>query len=155
MKADADTPADRKSHDLCRFPERIPGRLRAIEGSRPAGFRSPGFGTLAADLPVYFAFPPGGESGTNENTKSLIREYLQKGTEVPVDIGYLWAIADSPNDRPRTIPGFRKLSELCTGLMLAKPRSGSRLGSGLPRLHHRDAYFRQSASSQAALGVGC
>ena len=35
------------------------------------------------------------ERGTNKNTKGLTSEYLQKGTEVPADIDYLWAVADS------------------------------------------------------------
>jgi hypothetical protein len=47
-----------------------------------------------------------GERGTNENTKSLIREYLQKGTEVPGDIDYLWEVAGSLNGRSRAIPGW-------------------------------------------------
>jgi IS30 family transposase len=42
--------------------------------------------------------PIPGERGTNEKTKGLIREYLQKGTEIPGDIDYLWAVADSLND---------------------------------------------------------
>jgi len=75
--------------------------------------------TLAADLPVYFAHAHSPwERGTNENTNGLIREYLPKGTEIPGDIDYLWAVADSLNDRPRAILGFRKPSEVFTELML-------------------------------------
>jgi IS30 family transposase len=75
--------------------------------------------TLAADLPVYFAHAHSPwERGTNENTNGLVREYLPKGTEIPGDIDYLWAVADSLNDRPRAILGFRKPSEVFTELML-------------------------------------
>jgi IS30 family transposase len=75
--------------------------------------------TLAADLPVYFAHAHSPwERGTNENTNGLIREYLPKGTEIPGDMDYLWAVADSLNDRPRAILGFRKPSEVFTELML-------------------------------------
>jgi len=74
--------------------------------------------TIAADLPVYFAHAHSPwERGTNENTNGLIREYLPKGTEIPSDIDYLWAVADSLNDRPRAILGFRKPSEVFTELM--------------------------------------
>ena len=75
--------------------------------------------TLAADLPVYFAHAHSPwERGTNENTNGLIREYLPKGTEIPGDTEYLWSIADSLNDRPRAILGFRKPSEVFAELML-------------------------------------
>jgi len=75
--------------------------------------------TLAADLPVYFAHAHSPwERGTNENTNGLIREYLPKGTEIPGDIEYLWMVADSLNDRPRAILGFRKPSEVFAELML-------------------------------------
>jgi IS30 family transposase len=75
--------------------------------------------TLDADLPVYFAHAHSPwERGTNENTNGLIREYLPKGTEIPGDLEYLWMVADSLNDRPRAILGFRKPSEVFTELML-------------------------------------
>jgi IS30 family transposase len=75
--------------------------------------------TTATDMPVYFAHAHSQwERGTNENTNGLIREYLPKGTEIPDDLQYLWAIADELNDRPRAILGFRKLSEVFTELLL-------------------------------------
>ncbi len=75
--------------------------------------------TLAADLPVYFAHAHSPwERGTNENTNGLIREYLPKGTEIPSDPEYLRAIADSLNDRPRAILGFRKPNEVFAELLL-------------------------------------
>lgn len=75
--------------------------------------------TLAADLPVYFAHAHSPwERGTNENTSGLIREYLPKGTEIPGDMDYLWAVADSLNDRPRAILKFRKPGEMFAELML-------------------------------------
>jgi IS30 family transposase len=75
--------------------------------------------TLAADLPVYFAHAHSPwERGTNENTNGLIREYFPKGTEITGDMNYLWMVADSLNDRPRAILGFRKPSEVFAELML-------------------------------------
>jgi IS30 family transposase len=80
--------------------------------------------TLAADLPVYFAHAHSPwERGTNENTNGLIREYLPKGTVIPGDMDYLWAVADSLNDRPRAILGFRKPSEVFAELMLQEAES--------------------------------
>jgi transposase, IS30 family len=75
--------------------------------------------SLAADLPVYFAHAHSPwERGTNENTNGLIREYLPKGTEIAGSIEYLWALADSLNDRPRAILAFRKPSEVFAELLL-------------------------------------
>ena len=75
--------------------------------------------TVAADLPVYFAHAHSPwERGTNENTNGLIREYFPKGTEITGDIDYLWAVADSLNDRPRAILGFRKPTEVFAELLL-------------------------------------
>ena len=75
--------------------------------------------TVAADLPVYFAHAHSPwERGTNENTNGLIRRYFPKGTEITGDMDYLWSVADSLNDRPRAILGFRKPSEVFTELML-------------------------------------
>lgn len=75
--------------------------------------------TLAADLPVYFAHAHSPwERGTNENTNGLIREYLPKGTELPTDMSYLQAIANSLNDRPRAILGFRTPNEVFRELLL-------------------------------------
>jgi IS30 family transposase len=75
--------------------------------------------TLDADLPVYFAHAHSPwERGTNENTNGLIREYLPKGTELPSDMPYLQAIANSLNDRPRAILGFRTPNEVFAELLL-------------------------------------
>ena len=75
--------------------------------------------TVDADLPVYFAHAHSPwERGTNENTNGLIREYFPKGTEITGDMDHLWSVADSLNDRPRAILGFRKPSEVFTELML-------------------------------------
>lgn len=75
--------------------------------------------TLDANLPVYFAHAHSPwERGTNENTNGLIREYLPKGTELPSDMSYLQAIANSLNDRPRAILGFRTPNEVFRELLL-------------------------------------
>jgi transposase, IS30 family len=82
--------------------------------------------TLQADMPVYFAHAHSPwERGTNENTNGLIREYLPKGTEIPGDLQYLWAIADELNDRPRATLGFRKPSEVFAELLLQEADSAS------------------------------
>ena len=57
-------------------------------------------------------------AGTNENTNCLIREYFPKETEITGDINYLWAVADSLNDRPRATLGFRKPNEVFAELSL-------------------------------------
>ncbi len=75
--------------------------------------------TLGANLPVYFAHAHSPwERGTNENTNGLIREYLPKGTELTSDMSYLQAIANSLNDRPRAILGFRTPNEVFAELLL-------------------------------------
>jgi hypothetical protein len=48
----------------------------------------------------------------------LIPEYFPKGTEITGDMDYLWSVADSLNDRPRAIFGFRKPSEVFAELLL-------------------------------------
>ena len=80
--------------------------------------------TVAADLPVYFAHAHSPwERGTNENTNGLLREYFPKGTEITSDADYLWAVADSLNDRPRAILGFRKPNEVFAELLLQESLS--------------------------------
>jgi IS30 family transposase len=75
--------------------------------------------TLDANLPVYFAHAHSPwERGTNENTNGLIREYLPKGTELTSDMSTLQAIANSLNDRPRAILGFRTPNEVFRELLL-------------------------------------
>jgi IS30 family transposase len=82
--------------------------------------------TAQADMPVYFAHAHSPwERGTNENTNGLIREYLPKGTPIPGDLHYLWAIADELNDRPRATLGFRKPSEVFAELLLQEVDSAS------------------------------
>jgi transposase, IS30 family len=80
--------------------------------------------TVAAGLPVYFAHAHSPwERGTNENTNGLVREYFPKGTEITGDIGYLWTVADSLNDRPRAILDFRKPNEVFAELLLQESMS--------------------------------
>lgn len=82
--------------------------------------------TVEADLPVYFAHAHSPwERGTNENTNGLIREYFPKGTEITGDNDYLWAVANSLNDRPRAILGFRTPREVFTELLLQEAVSPS------------------------------
>lgn len=74
------------------------------QGSEMAGHAAL---TIAADLPVFFAHPRSPwERPTNENTNGLIREYLPKGTDIPVDQAYLDAIAEELNERPRAVLDF-------------------------------------------------
>lgn len=74
---------------------------------------------VEADLPVYFAHARSPwERGASENTNGLIREYFPKGTEITSDNDYLWAVANSLNDRPRAILGFRTPRGVFTELLL-------------------------------------
>jgi IS30 family transposase len=83
--------------------------------------------TVQTDMPVYFAHAHSPwERGTNENTNGLIREYLPKGTEIPGDLQYLWAIADELNDRPRATLGFRTPREVFIELLLQEVEPLSR-----------------------------
>src|SRR6266487_752806 len=95
------------------------GLLRPVTWDQGAEMAQHAALTLATDMPVYFAHAHSPwERGTNENTNGLIREYLPKGTEIPGDMNYLWAIADELNDRPRAILGFRKPKEVFAELLL-------------------------------------
>ena len=74
--------------------------------------------TLAADINVFFAHPHSPwERGTNEGTNRWIREYLPKGTVIPNDAEQLAAIAESLNDRPRRILGYKKPKEVFAELL--------------------------------------
>ncbi|WP_093171674.1 IS30 family transposase [Sinosporangium album] len=74
--------------------------------------------SVAADIEVYFAHPHSPwERGTNENTNRWLREYFPKGTTITSDPGYLQAVADELNDRPRRILGWRKPNEVFAELL--------------------------------------
>ena len=77
-------------------------------GPRNNGTRGTGMRCLITDDP----------SGTNQNTNGRIREYPPKGAEITSGREYLRAVADSLNDRPRAILGFRKLYEVFAELLL-------------------------------------
>jgi IS30 family transposase len=76
--------------------------------------------SLATEIDVYFAHPHSPwERGTNENTNGLIREYLPKGTNIPVDQLLMNDIADSLNNRPRKVLGFMTPAEKMVELLTA------------------------------------
>ena len=113
---DADTVKDAVFGAVKGLPDAMRRSLTWDQGSEMARHAAL---TLDADLPVYFAHAHSPwERGTNENTNGLIREYLPKGTEITSDPEYLRAIADSLNDRPRAILGFRKPNEVFAELLL-------------------------------------
>ncbi len=113
---DADTVKDAVFAAVRDLPDAMRKSLTWDQGSEMARHAAL---TLAADLPVYFAHAHSPwERGTNENTNGLIREYLPKGTEITSDPEYLRAVADSLNDRPRAILGFRKPNEVFAELLL-------------------------------------
>ena len=64
--------------------------------------------TDTAGIAVYFAGPYSPwQRGTSENTNSLLREYLPKGTDLSTCTpAQLQAIEDELNDRPRKRPGY-------------------------------------------------
>ncbi len=107
------------SHDAAAVKELPDAMRRSLTWDQGSEMAQHAALTLAADLPVYFAHAHSPwERGTNENTNGLIREYLPKGTEIPSDPEYLRAVADSLNDRPRAILGFRKPNEVFAELLL-------------------------------------
>jgi len=74
--------------------------------------------TCATDVKVYFAHPHSPwERGTNENTNRWLREYFPKGTDIPDDPDYLWAVAREINGRPRKILDWRKPAEVFAELL--------------------------------------
>lgn len=74
--------------------------------------------TLATDVKVYFAHPHSPwERGTNENTNRWLREYFPKGTDIPDDPDYLWAVAREINGRPRKILDWKKPAEVFAELL--------------------------------------
>lgn len=77
--------------------------------------------TLATDVKVYFAHPHSPwERGTNENTNRWLREYFPKGTDIPADPDYLWAVAREINGRPRKILDWKKPAEVFADLLTSK-----------------------------------
>jgi transposase, IS30 family len=77
--------------------------------------------TLATDVKVYFAHPHSPwERGTNENTNRWLREYFPKGTDIPADPDYLWAVAREINGRPRKILDWKKPAEVFAGLLTSE-----------------------------------
>jgi IS30 family transposase len=77
--------------------------------------------TLATNVRVYFAHPHAPwERGTNENTNRWLREYFPKGTDIPNDPDYLWAVAREINGRPRKILNWRKPAEVFAELLTSK-----------------------------------
>ena len=77
--------------------------------------------TLASQVKVYFAHPHSPwERGTNENTNRWLREYFPKGTPIPDDPDYLWAVAREINGRPRKILGWKKPSEVFAELLTSE-----------------------------------
>jgi IS30 family transposase len=76
--------------------------------------------TLAANIDVFFAHPHSPwERGTNEGTNRWIREYLPKGTVIPNNADQLAEIAESLNDRPRRILGYKKPKEVFAELLIS------------------------------------
>ena len=76
---------------------------------------------IDADIEIYFCDPhKPWQRGTNENTNGLLRQYFPKGTDLSAHSeGFLDAVADELNDRPRKRLGFRKPIEEIAELFAA------------------------------------
>lgn len=99
----ADPLADILIDTISGFDRHVFGSLTWDQGTEMARHAAV---TVATDVPIFFAHPHSPwERPSNENTNSLIREYLPKGTEIPQHQPYLDAIADELNDRPRATLG--------------------------------------------------
>jgi IS30 family transposase len=74
-----------------------------------------------ADIEIYFCDPhKPWQRAINENTNGLLRQYFPKGTDLSVHSeGFLDAVADELNDRPRKRLGFAKPIEQIGDLLLA------------------------------------
>jgi IS30 family transposase len=85
--------------------------LTLDNGTENAGHESI---TRKTDIKCYFAHPyHSWERGTNENTNSLIRYYLPKGTDFStITKQHLKFIEKRLNNRPRKCLGFKTLNEV-------------------------------------------
>ena len=101
---------------MARLPELMLNSLTWDQGSELARHKKIG---AALDMQVYFCDPHSPwQRGTNENTNGLLRQHFPKGTDLSVcPEGYLDAVAEELNDRPRKTLGFMKPSELFLKLM--------------------------------------
>ena len=63
---------------------------------------------LATEVPIYWCDPRSPwQRGTNENTNGLLRQYFPTGTDLFTHSpGYLTAVADELNTRPRETLGW-------------------------------------------------
>ena len=70
--------------------------------------------TLATDVQVYFCDPRSPwQRGSNENTNSLLRQYLPKGIDISsYSQAKLNAVARQLNQRPRKTLGYRTPAEM-------------------------------------------
>lgn len=101
---------------MAHLPEPMLNSLTWDQGGELARHKRIG---AALDMQVYSCDPHSPwRRGTNENTNGLLRQRFPKGTDLSAyPEGYLDAVAEELNDRPRKTLGFMKPSELFAKLI--------------------------------------